>query len=76
MVLAVWVCLDVLQQYRCIGSKRGICQPHVPLSGQTKSGAWRTKIAEPYPWQLTQILATAFSNTELSRIAMEFSRHL
>ena len=51
MFLSMWMCLDVLQQHRCIGSKRGTCRftgmAHIPLSGQTESGAWRTKIAEP-----------------------------
>lgn len=78
--VSVCLPLDVLMQYRCIGSKRGICKftglPHLPLCGQDSKGAWLTKVAEPYPWKLTKVLAIAFSNVELCRTAMEFSRHL
>lgn len=78
--LAVWMQLDLLQQYRCLGSRRGICKftgvPHVPLCGLHPSGVWMTKYAEPYPWPLVRRLATMFQNTAVSQIAMEFSRRL
>jgi len=78
--LSVHMALDLLQQYRCIGSKRGLCAfsgcPHIPLSGQDKKGNWMTKVAEPYPWKLTRLLATAFMNTDLALVATEFARHL
>ena len=78
--LGIHLSLDGLMQYRCVGAKRGLCRftgmAHIPLSGQDSQGRWMTKVAEPYPWKLTKVLATAFSNTELCQLAMEFSRHL
>ena len=32
-------------------------KPHIPLSGLHPSGAWYTKIAEPYPFKLRKKLA-------------------
>ena len=72
--------LDVLDWCKCVGSKRGICKfsgkTHIPLVGQDSSGRWLTKIAEPYPKPLTRLIATAFSNSELSLVAAEFARYI
>ena len=35
-------------------------KPHIPLSGLHPSGAWYTKIAEPYPFKLRKKLAFGF----------------
>ena len=72
--------LDILQQYICKSSKRGLCaysgKPHVALMGQTATGVWLTKVAEPYPLRLTHKLAQVFQNTELSWLANDFGKHL
>ena len=69
-----------LESYRCIGSKRGIClhsgKPHLPLSGQTSSGEWLTKIAEPYPTGLCNCLAKVFLDTQLQLVARNFGSHI
>ena len=72
--------LDNLAPYRCHGAKRGLCaftgKPHLPLMGQNSSGVWLTKIAEPYPWKLTHVVAKAFLNSDLADIANSFSQYL
>ena len=72
--------LDILQHYICKSSKRGLCaysgKPHVALMGQTATGVWLTKVAEPYPLRLTHKLAQVFQNTELSWLANDFGKHL
>ena len=79
-ILGVHLSLDLLDWCKCVGSKRGVCKfsgtSHIPLAGQDSSGRWMTKVAEPYPRQLTKLMATAFANEELSLIATEFSRFL
>ena len=69
-----------LQSYCCIGRKRGIClhsgKPHLPLSGQTSSGEWLTKIAEPYPTRLCNCLAKVFLDTQLQLVARNFGAHI
>ena len=77
--IGVHVDFTCLEPMRCIGSRRGCCRftglPHVPLTGQTSSGQWLTKLAEPYPWKLCRLLSRIFANVELSQIAKNFSRH-
>ena len=56
--------LSAVSARRCIGAKRGMClatgHPHRVLKGiDTKSGKFWTKIAEPYPKQLCNVLALA-----------------
>lgn len=72
--------LDNLAPYRCHGAKRGLCaftgKPHLPLTGQNSTGVWLTKIAEPYPWKLTHVVAKAFLNSDLADIANRFSQYL
>ena len=62
--VGVHVSFDSLSACRCLGAKRGLCKftgkPHIALSGQTASGEWWTRIAEPYPRRLCQKLATIF----------------
>ena len=76
----VHVSFTRLQSYRCIGSKRGIClhsgKPHLPLSGQTSSGEWLTKIAEPYPTGLCNGLAKVFLDAQLQLVAQNFGSHI
>lgn len=71
---------DILQQYRCHSTRRGVCSrtgcAHVPLVGQDLQGRRLTKLAEPYPWKFAKTLAKAFYNTELAALATEFARHL
>ena len=77
--LGTFLDLSVLSHYKCHSSRRGICQyshkPHLPLMGQNEQGVWYTKLAEPYPNQLTKVVAVAFNNSELSQLAMAFQRH-
>ena len=76
------VCLDLhfLAPYTCRSSRRGLCQysglQHIPLAGVNERGQFLTKIAEPYPWKLTRVLAQAFRNTELAAISMQFQKYL
>lgn len=76
----VHVSFTRLQSYRCIGSKRGIClhsgKPHLPLSGQTSSREWLTKIAEPYPTGLCNGLAKVFLDAQLQLVARNFGSHI
>ena len=77
--LGIHLNLDLLASFRCIGSKRGVCKhsgkSHLPLSGMTADGQWRTKIAEPYPHKLCRIPSQCFNNADTQRIANNFSRH-
>eukprot|EP00438_Fugacium_kawagutii_P003457 Skav217388 [mRNA] locus=scaffold532:114975:115463:- [translate_table: standard] len=79
-VFSVHLPLEMLQQFKCYSSRRGLCCrtgcTHVPLAGQNAQGQWLTKLAEPYPWRFAKMLAKVFYNTELATIAMEFARHL
>ena len=76
--IGVHIDLSFIGAMRCLGSKRGICRfsgcSHVPLTGQTPTGQWLTKIAEPYPWKLCRLLGRAFLNQEVQRIAHSFAR--
>lgn len=78
--LAVHVSLELLQPFRCIGSKRGICKhsgrSHLALAGQNAKGQWLTKIAEPYPNKLCQKIAQCFSNFYFQERADLFSSAL
>eukprot|EP00438_Fugacium_kawagutii_P003851 Skav230672 [mRNA] locus=scaffold2185:329965:335309:- [translate_table: standard] len=79
-ILGVHVDLGILQPFTCHCSKRGICghtgKPHIPLMGLHPSGAWMTKIAEPYPLPLCRKLAQVFYNADLAAIAEGFMIHL
>lgn len=79
-IMGIHINLDLLQPYRCIGTKRACCllsgKPHVPLTGHAPNGCWYTKLAEPYPLRFTRLLAQAFLNTDLASIARDFSRYL
>ena len=79
-LVGVPVCFEQFSSYRCIGSKRGCClrtgKAHLPLAGQTSSGVWLTKQAEPYPFKFCQLLARIFCNAEVALIARNCSRHL
>lgn len=74
--LGVHIRLDVLDGYRCLGAKRGLCRfsgcRHVPLAGQNSKGQWMTKIAEPYPPLLCKKLAQCFSNFWAQQRAEQF----
>lgn len=76
--IGVHVDLAPVGAMRCIGSKRGLCLftgcPHLPLCGQTASGEWLTKVAEPYPWKLCRLLGRCFLNHEVEQIARAFAR--
>ena len=76
----VHISFEQFSSYRCIGSKRGCClrtgKAHLPLAGQSSSGVWLTKQAEPYPFKFCQLLARIFCNAEVALIAPNFSRHL
>ena len=55
-----------LVPYKCVG--KGICsfthRKHVELSGKDpKTNTFRTKLAEPYPRLLSDLLAAAFNNS-------------
>ena len=51
---------------RCLGAPRGLCartgRPHTQLSGQDEHGAWRTRLAQPYPVRLCNAYAKAFEH--------------
>ena len=70
------ICLDSIASYRCLGVKKGFCSftgcRHVVLSGQTAHGQRRTKIAEPYPAKLCNVLAQCFRNCEIASLAEIF----
>ena len=76
------VCLDLhfLAPYNCKSSRRGECQytgnRHIPLAGVNTDGIFLTKLAEPYPWRLTRVLAQGFKNTELAAISIQFQKYL
>ena len=74
---AAFVSLDMLQAYRCLGARRGMCRnsglPHPPLAGVAPNGRFYTAIAEPYPRPLCRILASAFRNYEVQQLAADFS---
>eukprot|EP00438_Fugacium_kawagutii_P006869 Skav205284 [mRNA] locus=scaffold1690:137803:145924:+ [translate_table: standard] len=76
--IGVHINLSPVGCMRCIGSKRGLCLftgcAHLPLCGQTASGEWKTKIAEPYPWKLCRLLTRCFLNHEIEQIARNFAR--
>ena len=77
-IVGVHIDLSYIGAMRCVGSKRGLCLftgcSHVPLTGQTSTGQWLTKLAEPYPWKLCRLLGQAFLNQEVQRIARSFAR--
>lgn len=79
-VLATHICLDFLQQFRCLGAKRGFFhrtgKPHVQLCELTPAGQWRTKAAQAYPVKLCQRLAQVFFGVEASRVASRFANRL
>jgi hypothetical protein len=63
--------LSAIALHRCLGSPPGICRRtgshHICLQGKHPSGAWWTKVAEPYPSPLCKALALAFDNTVNAR---------
>ena len=73
---AVHLNIEVLELYRCLGSRRGLCKrtglPHTPLCGTAANGQWLTKIAEPYPCKLCTVLALCFMNFETAQLAEQF----
>lgn len=75
--LGIHICLDRLDNARCLCAKRGICghsgKPHVQLHGRDQFGNWLTKQAQPYPPKLCTALAKCFLDVELSTIAMNFA---
>ena len=77
---SVFLNLDCLEQYRCLGAKRGLCKrsglPHIHLCGQAPSGQWMTHLAEPYPWKLCHVLAGAFADHAAQARAEQFQRRL
>ena len=74
--LAVYLSLEPLEPFRCLGAKRGLCKRtschHLLLSGTNSKGQWLTKIAEPYPWKLCNKLARCFSNFYAQKRAEQF----
>ena len=74
--LGVHINLDILEVHKC-RSKR-LCQytqlPHVVLQGQTASGQWRTKWAEPYPFRMCTAIAKAFYSSEVQVMARRFEQ--
>lgn len=78
--LAVYVSLHLLEPYRCLGAKRGLCKqtgrPHVMLAGQNSKGQWLTKVAEPYPVKLCTKIAQCFSNFYAQQRAEQFQKRL
>ena len=79
-IMAAWLNVEFLQNFRCLGAKRGCCKrtgkPHVQLCGLTPSGEWRTKAAQAYPLKLCQRLSQAFYDVEVSRRAANFEQRL
>ena len=78
--LAVHVDLHVLDSYRCLGAKRGLCKrsgcKHVPLAGQDSQGRWLTKKAEPYPFLLCRKVTQCFMNFFVQQRADDFQQRL
>jgi hypothetical protein len=78
--LSIHCDLSMLDHYRCLGAKRGLCKrsgnKHIPLCGQTSNGVWMTKVAEPYPPKLCKMLAICFANFEAQTRADNFSKRL
>ena len=68
--------LDRLQCRRCCGAPRGLCartlKPHIQLRGLTSTGAWWTKVAEPYPATLCRALVSCFLDGHHSSRAAKF----
>ena len=73
MFAAAHVSIEILNQYRCIGAKRGLCkrtgQRHLVFAGTNDKGEWLTAVAEPYPRGLCTVLAQYFRNFELQQLA-------
>ena len=69
-----------LQACRCQGAKRGICafsgKPHLPLMGTTATSEFMTKIAQPYPAQLCNLVAKAFLDWHTGIIGENFWKRL
>jgi len=69
-VMYVHVNLDTLSSCKCSG--RGCCSfsqlPHKALEGKAPSGAFWTKIAEPYPPRLSSLLAKAYRESRLCSV--------
>ncbi len=78
--LGVWINLEPLMPFRCIGCKRGLCarsgRAHVPLAGLGQNGVWMTKLAEPYPVRLCSKLAQCFANFFAQQRATDFQKRL
>ena len=78
--LGVWISLELLAAYRCIGAKRGLCKHsgklHIPLTGVDAQGRWLTKLAEPYPRKLCNLLCKCFANQAAEKRAHEFEKRL
>ena len=70
----------VLNQYRCLGAKRGLCRnsgcAHAALAGRNAHGTRLSQVAGPYPWALCKLLAQCFYNFEVSQIAAAFWKRL
>ena len=78
--LSVGLSLELLDNRRCLGPKRGLCQrtalPHVPLNGTDACGRIGPSAATPCPVPLCRLLAQSFMNHELSTIATQFELRL
>ena len=65
--------LSGIEQWRCLGAKRGVCarsgKAHVQLRGQNSEGGFWTKINEPYPPALCRFMASRFDNVRANEIA-------
>ena len=78
--VAVHADFAVLNQYRCLGAKRGLCRnsgcAHAALAGRNAHGTRLSQVAGPYPWALCKLLAQCFYNFEVSQIAAAFWKRL
>lgn len=79
-ILSVHMSIEILQNYRCLGAKRGFCkrtgQKHDILCGLSKTGDWKTKQAQMYPRKFCQVLASCFASFEAQCRAENFQRRL
>jgi hypothetical protein len=61
--LSAFVDLSFMNDFRCLGAKRGLCKrsgkPHHVLSGTNREGVFWTGAAEPYPPALCSRIASS-----------------
>ena len=78
---AFWkIDLAVLATFVCRGAPRGICArtklPHQQLAGLASNGQFWTKVAEPYPRKMCNLIARCYCDVSCATTAANFDRFL